>query len=300
MIAPHFLKTKSKIAILSPSGYINPDFVKSLSEYISAQGFEPVIYPSCFNKHFQFGGTDEERLTDLQNALNNQSIEAIFCSRGGYGAIRILDKLDFKEFEKNPKWIIGFSDITNFHLAVNRLGVMSIHSQMAKDVHLSPDADCVTGIFKILKGEFPGYTVESNILNRTGIAEAEVVGGNMSIINSLLATKFQINTEGKILFIEDLNEYLYHVDRMMISLKMSGKLDNLKGLIVGAYTDMKDNANPFGKTAHEIISEHVAEYNFPVCYDFPVGHIENNLPIVSGLKYTLTVNSEETRFYPAT
>lgn len=292
MISPKNLVPGSKIAIVSPSGYSNPGFVKSAAAFIVGQGFEPIIYPSCLNKHFQYGGTDEERLTDLQNALNDESINAILCARGGYGAIRLVNKINFDDLNQNSKWLIGFSDITNFHLALNRIGVMSIHGQMARDFHEHPDADAVNFIFDILKGKSQNYIIESNEFNKIGNTEAELIGGNLSIIYSLQATKFEINTDGKILFIEDLNEYLYHLDRIMISLKMSGKLKNLKGLIVGAFTDMKDNQNPFGKTPYEIISEHIAEYNYPVCFDFPTGHIDNNLPLVCGKKYKLNVDEK--------
>lgn len=290
MIKPKNLVSGSKIAIISPSGAVNPMFVGSAISSLALKGYQAVVYPSCYKKHFQLGGTDEERLTDLQNALDDRSIDAILCSRGGYGAIRIIDKIDFSGFIKNPKWFIGFSDITTFHIAINNLGVMSLHSQMTKDMHENPNLDAVQNIYKILQGELPETSCENHEFNRAGIAEGELVGGNLSIIYSLQGTKFEINTDGKILFIEDLNEYLYHLDRMMISLKMAGKLKNLKGLIAGAFTDMKDNPNPFGKTPYEIISAHIAEYDFPVCYNFPVGHIDNNMPLICGKKYKLDIS----------
>ncbi|MDD3773043.1 MAG: LD-carboxypeptidase [Weeksellaceae bacterium] len=295
MIKPQNLVAGSKIAIISPSGAVNPVFVESAIEMLRKKGYDPIAYPSCFNKHFQLGGTDEERLADLQNALDDISIDAILCSRGGYGAIKLIDKIDFSGFIKKPKWFIGFSDITTFHIALNNLGVMSLHSQMTKDMHENPESDAVQNIYKILRGELPETTCESHEFNKTGIAEGELVGGNLSIIYSLQGTKFEINTDGKILFIEDLNEYLYHLDRMMISLKMAGKLKNLKGLIAGAFTDMKDNPNPFGKTPYEIISAHIAEYDFPVCYNFPVGHIDNNMPLICGGRYRLEVGESGVR-----
>jgi muramoyltetrapeptide carboxypeptidase len=295
MIKPHNLKSGSKIAIISPAGAVNPIFVESVVGMLQDKGYDPIVFPSCYNKHFQLGGTDEERLADLQNALDDSSIDAILCSRGGYGAIRLIDKLDFSGFMNNPKWFIGFSDITTFHIAINNLGVMSLHSQMTKDMHENPESDAVQNIYKILNGELPETTCENHEFNKTGIAEGELVGGNLSIIYSLQGTKFEINTDGKILFIEDLNEYLYHLDRIMISLKMAGKLKNLKGLIAGAFTDMKDNPNPFGKTPYEIISAHLAEYDFPVCYNFPVGHIDNNMPLICGKKYKLEVGESGVR-----
>ncbi len=298
MICPKNLVPGSKIAIVSPSGATIEEFVKSAANFISNRGFEPVIYPSCFNRYFQFGGSDEQRLADMQSAMDDDSINAILCSRGGYGAIRIVDKLDFTKFLKNPKWLIGFSDITNLHLALNRVGVMSIHGQMTKDMHEHPNSDAVKFVFDILKGETKEYLIDSNDFNRIGAAETELIGGNISILYSLQATKFEIDTDGKILFIEDLNEYLYHLDRIMINLKMSGKLKNLKGLIVGAFTDMKDNPNPFGKTPYEIINDHVAEYSYPVCFDFPTGHIENNLPLICGRKYSFIVSEKVVKLKP--
>ncbi|HNQ68907.1 MAG TPA: LD-carboxypeptidase [Bacteroidales bacterium] len=299
MIVPHFLKKGDKIAIVSPSGYSNVDFVNFSADYISELGYIPLIFPSCLNKHFQFGGTDQERLEDLQEAFDNEGIAAILCSRGGYGAIRIVDRIDFSKFIKNPKWLIGFSDITNFHLALNKLKICSIHGQMTKAIYEQKNSEAVKNIFDILAGRLPEYKIEGHKLNRGGEAKAELIGGNLSIIYSLQGTKFEIDTTGKILFIEDLNEYLYHLDRIMINLKMTGKLDNLKALIVGAFTDMKDNPNPFGKDAFEIINEHTAEYNYPVCYNFPIGHIDDNLPLICGKKYNLTV-SEDVKLFPIT
>ncbi len=290
MITPPKLVKNSRIAIVSPSGATTADFIETASNYIKAKGFEPIIYPSCLNRHFQFGGTDRERLFDLQSALDDAEIDAILCSRGGYGLIRLVDKLDFTGFLNKPKWVAGFSDITNLHLALNKIGVKSIHSQMTKAMHEFPGTEAVDNIFDILEGKIPKITAKTHELNRNGLAEAEIVGGNLSIIYSMQATKFEINTENKILVIEDLNEYLYHLDRIMINMKMSGKLSNLAGLIVGAFTDMKDNPNPFGKTPYEIVSEHVAEYDYPVSFDFPIGHIDNNRPFISGHKYSLSVN----------
>lgn len=290
MICPPKLVKGSKVAIVSPSGYSNSEFVNSAAQIINKRGYESIIYPSCLNKHFQFGGTDTERLFDLQKALDDEEIDAILCARGGYGAIRIVDKLDFTRFLQKPKWLIGFSDITTLHSALQKIGIMSLHAPMTKDIHLFEDSESINRLFEILDGVFNSYLLPGHLYNRPGETEAEFVGGNISIIYSLQSTPFELDTDGKILFIEDLNEYLYHLDRIMINLKLSGKLKNLKGLIVGAFTDMKDNANPFGKTAYEIIWEHVAEYSFPVCFDFPVGHINNNMPLINGRKYRLSIS----------
>lgn len=293
MIFPKYLKQESKIAIISPSGYINKDFIFSTRDHLLSLGFTVSVYPSSLNRYYQFAGTDEERLADIQSALDDETVEAILCSRGGYGLIRIIDKLDFSKFIKNPKWVIGFSDITNLHLAINKLNIISIHSQMAKAIYEDPESKSVTLLMDTLVGNIPNYKVESHNLNIPGNSEAELIGGNLSIIYSLQGTKLEIETDNKILFIEDLNEYLYHLDRIMLNLKLSGKLKNLKGLIVGSFTDMLDNQNPFGKNAYEIIHEHIVEYGFPVCFDFPSGHIKDNYPLIIGMKYKLEINQHE-------
>lgn len=298
MIYPKFLKGGSKIAILSPSGYINESFIFFTKDYFESLGFRAELYPSCINRYYQFAGTDEQRLQDLQNAMDDCSVDAIFCSRGGYGLIRIIDKLDFTNFLKSPKWIIGFSDITNLHLALNKLGVATLHSQMLKAIYENYNLKSVTSLLNLLKGNFQDYIIDINVFNRFGNVEAELIGGNLSIIYSLQATNFEINTEDKILFIEDLNEYLYHIDRMMLNLKLSGKLSKLKGLIVGSFTDIKDNTSPFGKTVCEIIHEHVSEYNYPVCFDFPAGHIEENFPLIMGAIYNMSVSKNNVTIKP--
>lgn len=298
MVIPQYLKKDSKIAIVSPAGKIRKDFVIGAVELIKFKGFIPIVFPGCFNEHFQAAGTDDERLADLQNALDSVEIDAILCSRGGYGVLRILEKLDFTKFIQKPKWLIGFSDITNLHIALNKIGIQSLHAQMSKAMHENPNSKAVTEIFEILKGNLPEYEIDPHFFNRKGYCTGEIVGGNLSIIYSLQSTAFEIDTNNKILFIEDLNEYLYHIDRMMINLKLSGKLKNLKGLIVGAFTEIKDNETPFGKSVYEIISEHVQGYNFPVCYNFPVGHIVNNLPIIEGstAKLCVSENSVNLKF----
>ena len=290
MKTPELLSKGSKIAIVSPAGYINPDFVTSAEAYIKSAGYEVEISEHCLGRHNQMAGTDEERLADLQQALDNPNIDAILCSRGGYGVNHIIDKIDMEKFKKNPKWILGFSDITNLHILANRYGVRSLHCQMAKAIHNNPDADCIKNIFRILSGEKISYTANHNELNRKGSVEGELIGGNLSIIYSLQGTEFAIDCDDKILFIEDLNEYLYHLDRMMLNLKMSGKLAKLRGLVVGSFSDMKDNASPFGKTAYEIVRTHTEEYSYPIGFGFPVGHIDNNQPLLEGGHYQLEIS----------
>lgn len=290
MKTPPYLSKGSRIAIVSPAGYINPDFVISAEAYMKAIGYEVEIGRHSLGRHNQMAGTDEERLSDLQQALDNPEIDAILCSRGGYGVNHIIDKIDMSLFEKNPKWIMGFSDITNLHILANRHGVRSLHCQMAKAIHNNSEAECIKNIFKILGGENVSYSSEPNELNRKGSVKGELIGGNMSIIYSLQGTDFAIDCDDKILFIEDLNEYLYHLDRMLLNLKMSGKLAKLRGLVVGTFSDMKDNASPFGKTAYEIVKAHTAEYSYPIGFGFPVGHIDDNQPLVEGGLYSLEIS----------
>ena len=290
MKTPKYLSKGSRIAIVSPAGYINPDFVASAEAYLKSAGYEVEIGQHCLGRHNQMASTDDQRLADLQQAIDNPKVDAILCSRGGYGVNHIIDKIDMSQFEKNPKWIMGFSDITNLHILANKHGVRSLHCQMAKAIHNNPDADCIKNIFQILEGEKVSYTFAPNELNRKGIAEGELIGGNLSIIYSLQGTDFAIDCDDKILFIEDLNEYLYHLDRMMLNLKMSGKLAKLRGLVVGTFSDMKDNASPFGKTAYEIVKAHTDEYSYPVGFGIPVGHIDDNQPLVEGGQYRIEIS----------
>ncbi|MBQ1654990.1 MAG: LD-carboxypeptidase [Bacteroidales bacterium] len=290
MKTPKYLSKGSKIAIVSPAGYINPDFVKSAEVYLKSICYNVEISEHCLGRFNQMASTDDERLADLQQALDNPEINAILCSRGGYGVNHIIDKIDMTKFAKKPKWILGFSDITNLHLLANKHGVRSLHCQMAKAIHNNSEAECIKNIFRILEGEKISYTFEPNELNRKGTVKGELIGGNMSIIYSLQGTDFAIDCDDKILFIEDLNEYLYHLDRMMLNLKMSGKLAKLRGLVVGSFSDMKDNASPFGKTAYEIVKAHTAEYSYPIGFGIPVGHIDDNQPLVEGGQYRLEIS----------
>lgn len=292
MQTPDFLTYNSKIAIISPAGAINPIFIEDTINYIKKNDFSPIVFPNAKNKYYQFAGTDIERLNDIQLAFDDDNIKAIICSRGGYGLIKILDKIDLSKFIQNPKWIIGFSDITNLHLLANKFKIKSIHGQMAKAISQNTDSLAITNIFNILKSNIPTICAENHVFNKFGNVNAEIIGGNLSIIYSLQGTKYEIDTTNKILFIEDLNEYLYNIDRMLHSLQLANKLQNIKALIVGAFTDMKDNDNPFGMNAYEIILNHVKQYNYPICFNFPIGHIDNNQPIVCGHNYNLNINEQ--------
>lgn len=293
MQTPPYLKTGDTVAIIATARKITPEEVKPAIDIFNKWGLNVITGENLFNEKNQFAGGDELRLVDFQNALDNPEVKAIICARGGYGTIRIIDKIDFSTFIKSPKWIIGYSDITVLHSHIHKIsGIETLHATMPINFPKDNTQDAaVESLSKALFGKQLQHILENNLsgLNRTGEAESIVVGGNLSILYSLSGTKSQIDTKGKILFIEDLDEYLYHVDRMMMNMKRSGMLENISGLIVGGMSDMRDNLVPFGKTAEEIIKEAVAEYKFPVCFNFPAGHIKNNLAFFLGRKARLSV-----------
>jgi muramoyltetrapeptide carboxypeptidase len=226
--------------------------------------------------------------------IEDKSVKAILCARGGYGSIRLLDHLNFRKLQQNPKWVVGYSDITVFHGLLNGwYGIETIHGPMPFNFPADGSSnESLESLVNVLMGESPTYHISPNPLNKEGRAEGHLIGGNLSILYSLSGTDADINPQGKILFIEDLDEYLYHIDRMMMNLKHSGKLKNIAGLIVGGMTEMKDNQTPFGSTAHEIIANAMSEYDIPVCFDFPAGHVERNLSLIMGRRVKLDVNAE--------
>ncbi len=228
--------------------------------------------------------------------LDNQDIKAILCVRGGYGTVRIIDDIDFSQFQKNPKWLAGFSDITVLHSHIHKLNVATLHSTMPISFS-SNTSKAVMSLRDALLGKHLSIKIDHHPFNRFGEAKGLIVGGNLSILYSLMGSPSDLNTDGKILFIEDLDEYLYHVDRMMINLKRSGKLSNIKGLIVGGMTKMNDNAIPFGKDAESIIKDVVSEYNYPVCFGFPAGHIKDNRALKLGVIAELKVDKQSSLNY---
>lgn len=295
MKTPPPIKPGDKIRIVSPAGKVAENNVLPAVEWLTQQGYKVELGKYVFASHFQFAGTDYERLEDLQTALDDPETAAIICSRGGYGTVRIIDKLDCRNLKKHPKWLVGFSDITILHTCVNNLGIATIHGAMPRfffDESNLPNEN-LESLMQLLTAEKAEYKVKSQPENRTGGCSAELVGGNLSIVASLLGTKYEIDTGGKILFLEDIDEFLYHTDRMMHQLKLSGKLDKLAGLIVGDFTDMKDNESPFGKTVHEIITEAVAGFGYPVCFGFPAGHDKRNLALAFGKKWKMEVSENE-------
>jgi muramoyltetrapeptide carboxypeptidase len=285
MRTPPYLKKGDKIGIVACARKISREELQLSIDILVSWGLQPVLGKNLFKSENQYSGSDNERAEDLQQMLDEESVKAVISARGGYGTVRIIDKLDFQNFKQHPKWIVGYSDITVLHSHIHNFGIETLHATMP--INFTKNAEATETLRKALFGESLSYEVPSHLLNRKGNAEGELVGGNLSLLYALAGSSSDIDTKGKILFIEDLDEYLYHIDRMMVSLKRSGKLEGLAGLVVGGMSDMKDNLVPFGKTAEEIVYDAVKEYDFPVCFDFPAGHIDRNLAVVLGRKVRL-------------
>ncbi len=291
---PEFLKSGDTIGIISTARKISEEELVHARHYFENQGFKVVYGSHLFCQEDQYAGTDNDRASDLQEMLDNEQVKAIVCARGGYGTVRIIDKIDFTKFSKNPKWICGYSDVSVLHSHIHNLGIQTLHSSMPinfpKDGSIN---ESMRSLMKALKGEKISYTLPAHGFNRKGNASSVICGGNLSILYSLNGTPSNIQTDGKILFIEDLDEYLYHIDRMMMNLKRSEKLTNLAGLIVGGMSDMNDNTVPFGKTAEENIADAVFEYSYPVCFGFPAGHIAENYALKLGDEIQLNVMEDK-------
>ncbi|MBT5615229.1 MAG: LD-carboxypeptidase [Flavobacteriales bacterium] len=289
MIFPEKLKIGDKIGIISPARKITLNELDPAIKTIESWELKVELGSNLFEVDNQFSGTIEQRSTDLQTMIDDDSIKAILCARGGYGTVQIIDNIDFSKLKNNPKWIVGYSDVTVLHSHLNKLGIASLHATMP----INFKTNAKESLASLKNGLFGN---ENNILcgphpfNKFGKVEAEVVGGNLSILYSLLGSNSDVDTDGKILFIEDLDEYLYHIDRMMMNLKRNGKFTKLKGIVVGGMSDMNDNTIPFGKTAEEIILEYIKEFDFPVCFNFPAGHLDDNRTLVFGKECTLEIN----------
>ncbi|NIJ53292.1 S66 peptidase family protein [Dyadobacter arcticus] len=294
---PPFLKPGDKIGIVAPASVIKYEDVLPGIALFKKWGLEVVEGSTLKSSFHQFSAPDHIRLADMQEMLDDPSIKAVIAARGGYGCSRIVDSLNFDQFIKSPKWIIGFSDLTVLLSQLYNLGYASLHAPMAKSITTDGAENAAESLRQILFGEMPSYSFPAHDFNRPGIAQAELVGGNLCLVAHLIGSATEIDTDGKILFIEDINEYLYNLDRMMIQLKRAGKLSNLAGLIIGQFTDMKDNKHPtFGKDSYEIIQEHVQEFDYPVCYNFPVGHVGDNRAMGIGMNASLNIGNELVEF----
>jgi muramoyltetrapeptide carboxypeptidase len=280
MKTPQYLKKGSKIAIVAPAWKVTPEKISAAVKWIEEKGFIPVYDNRLFAEYNQFAGDDDFRASVLQEYLDRNDIDAIFCARGGYGTIRIIDKLDFTKFAEHPKWIVGFSDVTVLHAKMQQLGYQSIHGIMSKNFE-SDDKVPMESLYEALTGKWHAVEMQGSASLKS-FEGTPIVGGNLSVLYSMLGSDLFPETDGKILFIEDIDEYLYHIDRMMMALKRAGKLSHLKALLVGAFNDMHESSLPIGMTAREIIAENVKEYGYPVIWDYPAGHIDNNLALVLG------------------
>jgi len=293
---PPYLQKGDTIGLVCPAGFMPVEKVSECIRVINEDwGFTTKVGNTIGKQYHYFSGTDEERIADIQQMLDDDSIKAILCARGGYGLSRIIDKIDFRKFKKNPKWIIGFSDITVLHSHIySNYGIATLHSPMANAFNEEGyKSEFVHSLRHALEGKKLKYQVPAHEFNKKGEAIGELIGGNLALLAHLVGTKSDLRTKGRILFIEDIGEYLYNIDRMMYQLKRSGKLDKLAGLIVGGFTDMKDTERPFGQTVYEIIRDVVSEYDYPVCFDFPVSHGERNYALKVGVGYKLKVGKNK-------
>ncbi|MDB4533809.1 LD-carboxypeptidase [Vicingaceae bacterium] len=289
MQKPPNLKEGDKVVILSTARKISEVEIAPAVKVFEDWGLTVFFGDNLHKEENQFSGTTEQRTSDLQVALDDDEVKAIFCARGGYGTVKIIDEIDFSKFNKNPKWIVGYSDVTVLHNHINQnFRIETLHATMPINFK-SNSAGSLESLKIALFGKGLNYEFEPHQLNRNGSSAGEVVGGNLSIIYSLTGTNSQIDTKGKILFIEDLDEYIYHVDRMMMNLQRAGILSELSGLVVGGMSDMNDNVIPYGKSAKEIIIESVELYGYPVCFDFPAGHIDDNRALIMGRNAVLNI-----------
>jgi muramoyltetrapeptide carboxypeptidase len=289
MIRPNYLKEGATVAIVSTARRISKKELIPAITILKKRGLKVVLGTSIGAEDHQFAGNDELRTSDFQTMLDHPEIDAIWCARGGYGTVRIIDQLDFSNFKNYPKWIIGYSDITVLHAHLHQLGIETLHAQMPLFIETKSDAT-INSINETLFGEKYEIIIPSEKNNINGIASGQLIGGNLSILYSLCGSPSALNTKGKILFIEDLDEYLYHIDRMLQNLKRNGMFDQLEGLIVGGMTQMHDNDIPFGKNAAEMILDICSEYDFPITFNFPAGHLEDNRALILGRKVDLMVN----------
>jgi muramoyltetrapeptide carboxypeptidase len=292
-IIPPFLKPGDEVAILSPASFPPTDNWKQGVEVLENWGLRVRNAPNYLSRHYGLGGTDAERLSDLQQMLDDPSIKAIFPIRGGYGVSRLLDSLDFSGFVSSPKWVVGFSDITALLCELDSMGFAGVHGPMPHNFCQKGGESALQNLHSLLFEGKVSVAAPVHALNRLGEASAEIIGGNLSLLCHLVGSSTFKSTEGKILFIEEIGERLYHVDRMLLQLKRAGYFQNLAGLILGGFTDCNEASLTIGKSAYELVAEHTSGTSFPIAFDFPAGHIPNNQPVLFGVKSKLLVNSQE-------
>ncbi|MEP5340184.1 MAG: LD-carboxypeptidase [Algibacter sp.] len=292
---PPYLKAGDTVAIVAPSGILKnrTGEIERAKTLLKSWGLHTVVGKHVFNQDHHFAGTDDERCEDFQNALDDPKISAIWCARGGYGAVRVLDKLDYSKFKMNPKWIIGYSDITALHNQVHNLGFQSIHAMMCTSLqdHTETIKETISTFKDALFGQPLTYKLTTSKYNKQGTITAPIIGGNLTILHTMLGSKTSIDPSGKILFIEEIGEYKYHIDRMLQSLKRAGYFDNCKGVIIGDFTRIKKNTTPWGTSIEQLILDVLEDYNFPIVFNMHAGHAKDNRALILGKSVDLTVNN---------
>lgn len=285
-----YLHQGSKVAIAAPARKVTPNQMQFAINWLKEKGFVPVYDDSLYAIEHIFAGNDEFRANVIQKYLDDDSIDAIWFARAGYGCIRVIDQLDFTHFLEHPKWIVGFSDATVFHGKLSHLGCPTLHASMPFFLE-NKTTEALQSLYDALTGNLLRYDIPAHPLNRKGEVEGEIVGGNLSVLYSMMGSNSFPETDGKILFIEEVDEYIYHVDRMMHALKRAGKLAHLKALVVGGLTQIHDNSDPFGMSVEEVIADAVKDYDYPVCFGFPAGHFSDNRAVVLGRKAKIGITS---------
>lgn len=297
LVQPPFLKVGDSVAIVAPSGILKnrEREVNQAKELLESWGLAVVVGPNVFKQNNHFAGTDDERADDLQAAMDNPGIGAIWCARGGYGTVRILDKLDYTEYKKHPKWLMGYSDITALHNQLHNFGFQSVHTLMCTSLteDLSEISESVETFRTTIFGELPSYELEGSDYNRVGKATGKLVGGNLTMLHTMLGSETSIDTQGKILFIEEIGEYKYHIDRMLQSLKRAGYFDGCKGLIVGDMSKLRKNTTLWGTSIEQLILDALSDCEFPIAFNMPAGHEKDNRALVLGATIDLQVSKEK-------
>ncbi len=292
-MTPAFLQKGDQIRIISPSGAIDPRFIDGAKQTLEGWGLCVTEGAYARTAYGRFGGTKEQRISDLQAAIDDPQVKAIICSRGGYGIAQLIDKVDFTTFSQAPKWLIGFSDITILHNAISNIGVASIHAIMAKHLtELPANSEQVLKLKAILFGEMPHYQIPSHAQNQNGKAEGKLIGGNLSVLAGMIGTPFDLPYEGNILFLEEIAEQPYHIDRMLQNLRLSGALDKLSAAIIGQFEDCDEDPQ-MNQTLSETIRDAFKDQSYPICFNFPAGHVDYNLPLVMGKTVKLNVTDTE-------
>lgn len=296
-MTPSFLQKGDQIRIITPSGAIDPSLIDGAKCTLESWGLNVTEGKFARTAFGRFGGTKEQRISDIQAAFDDPQVKAILCSRGGYGVAQLIDAIDFTKFKQAPKWLIGFSDITILHNAISNIGVASIHGIMAKHLtELPAVCEQVVGLKKILFGELPHYQIPTHALNKLGTANGKLVGGNLSVIAGMIGTPFDLDYEGNILFLEEIAEQPYHIDRMLQNLRLSGALAKLKGVVIGQFEGCDEDPQMM-QTLPETILDAFMDYDYPICFNFPAGHVDYNLALVMGENVKLEVNNKESRLH---